>query len=204
MKSTLSVFAVASFAAICSLPAHAATIYSVSFTGSVTQTQGSTGESVGSVVMGRFDLNSVSGFSSFLIDGRSVAAGYVSSATIGPALFDAIYTAQVSPVATGTPSNSSFSLDLSSLSAWPASDTAYTLLTDTNQLRTNLDTVTNPLSAFPSTFGYYTANADGTNVVALRANLTSITVTATPEPVSFGLLAISLPGLICLVRRRRG
>jgi hypothetical protein len=204
MKRTLSVLAIAALAAGSAATAHAAAIYTASFTGTVFQTQGATGQPVGSTVTGRFDLDSTTGsFLDFMIAGRSVAAGYLSSATIGPALFDAIYIAQVSPVALGTPSNSSFFLDLSSLSTWPSTDTVYTLLTDRTQLTTNLDTVANPLSAFPSTFGYYTASADGTNVVALSANLTSITAVATPEPSSLVLLASSLLCLGFFVSRRR-
>jgi hypothetical protein len=204
MKRTLSVFAIAALAVVSAAPAHAAAIYAASFTGVVFQTQGATGEPVGSTVTGHFDLDSTTGsFLDFMIAGRSVAAGYLSSATIGPALFDAIYTAQVSPVALGTPSNSTFFLDLSSLTTWPSTDTVYTLLTDRTQLTTNLDTVTNPLSAFPSTFGYYTANTDGTNVVALSADLTSITAVATPEPASLVLLGSSLLGLGFFVSRRR-
>jgi hypothetical protein len=201
MRRTLSVLAIAAVAA--AVPAHAAPIYSVDFTGTVYQTQGGTGQVVGNSVTGHFDLDSTTNsFLDFTIAGRSVATGYLSSASIGPALTDAIYTAQVSPVALGAPGNSTFSLDLSSLSAWPSSDTAYTLLTDRTQLTTNLDTITNPLSAFPSTFNYYTANADGINIAALAANLTSITATATPEPASLTLLASSLLGLSLFVRRR--
>jgi hypothetical protein len=151
--------------------------------------------------MGHFDIDNITGnFLDFVIDGNSVAAGYMSSADIVPALTDAIYTAQVSPVSTGMPSNSSFSLDLSALTTWPSTDTAITLLNDTTQLTTNLDTINNPLSAFPSTFDYYTANANGTDIVALTADLTSIT--ATPEPGSLALVTCSLLGLIIVLRRR--
>lgn len=203
MKLTLSFVAAAALAA--SMQAHAAPIYTADFTGIVYQTQGATGQAIGNTVMGHFDLDAATGtFLDFTIAGRSVAAGFLSSASIGPARFDAIYTAQVSPVALGAPSNSTFSLDLSSLTTWPASDTAFTLLTDTTQLARNLDTISNPLSAFPSTFNFYTANADGTNVVALAANLTSITATATPEPASLMLVASSLLGMCLVMRRRRG
>src|SRR5215471_5011887 len=194
MKRTLSVFAIAALAVV--VPAHAAVIYSVNFTGTVSQTQGATGQAIGSTVSGHFDLDGGTGnFLDFTIAGRSVAAGYQSVASIGPALTDAIFTAQVSPLSSGLPSNSSFTLDLSALTTWPSTDTALTLLTDRAQLTTNLDLVTNPLSAFPSTFGYYTANANGTNVVSLNANLTSITAVASPEPASLVLLVSSLVGL---------
>lgn len=200
MKHTLSILAITAFVTV--VPAHA-TVFAVDFSGLVYQTQGATGHSVGNVVAGHFDLNSVTGkYLDFTIAGKSVAAGFDSTATIGPALTDAIYTAQVSPVSAGTPSNSSFSLDLSALSNWPSADTPFTLLTDTAQLTTNLDTVNNPLSAFPSTFNYYTANANGTNIASLKANLTSFTAVATPEPSSFALLASSLLGLSMFVRRR--
>jgi hypothetical protein len=205
MKRTLSFLAIAALAVV--VPAHAAAVYSVSFTGTVFQTQGATGQSNGSTVTGHFDLDSgTDTFLDFTIAGKSVAAGYQSFATIGPALTDAIYTAQVSPVASGGTSNSTFSLDLSSLSTWPSADNVITLLTDTAQLTTNLDKVTNPLSAFPSTFRYFTANADGSNVVALDANLTSLSasvVAATPEPATLTLLISSLLGLGLFVRRRR-
>jgi hypothetical protein len=206
MKRTSVVLAIAVWAAVSAAHASAETIYSASFTGTVNQTEGATGESVGDTVSGEFDLNQTTGeFLDFTIDGQSVAPGFLSSAGIGPALFDAIYTAEVSPVSSGLPSNSSFSLDLSSLTTWPSTDTAYTLLTDTNQLATNLDTVNNPLSAFPSTFNYYTANADGTNVVSLSADLTSIsaTSTVTPEPGTFALLGCSFLGVGIFRRRRR-
>ena len=201
MKHILSVLAIAALAAAVS--AHA-TVYDINLTGTVYQTQGATGQSVGNTVTGHFDLDSTTGaFLDFMIAGQSVAPGYSSSATIVPAQTDAIYTAQVSPVASGAPGNSTFSLDLSSLSTWPSTDTAYTLLSDTTQLTTNLDTVNNPSSAFPSTFNYYTASANGTNVVALNADLTSLTATtAVPEPANLALIASSLLIVGLFVRRR--
>jgi hypothetical protein len=203
MKNILSVLAIATLAVLSAASADAAAIYSVDFTGTVNQTQGATGQAVGNTVTGHFDLNSGTGsFLDFMIAGKSVAPGYMSLANIGPARTDAIYTAQVSPVALGTPSNSSFSLDLSSLSTWPVTDTAFTLLADTAQLTTNLDTITNPLSEFPSTFNYYTANANGTNIVALSADLKSVTANAVPEPANLALVASLLLCLGFFVRRR--
>lgn len=201
MKHIISVLAIASLAAV--VPAHA-TIFSASFTGTVYQTTGATGRAVGDTVSGQFDLNDSTGrFLDFIIDGNSVSPGYESSVSISQGGFDAIYTAQVSPVSSGMSSNSTFSLDLSSLTNWPSSDTAYTLLVDTAQLTTNLDTVNNPLSAFPSALSYYTANSDGTNVVSLRADLTSITAAAAvPEPATLTLFASSLLGLGFFAHRR--
>ena len=202
MRNRLSVLAITPLVVFFAASAHAA-IINADFTGAVYQTQGSTGQSVGSTVAGHFDLDSTTGnFLDFTIAGKSVAAGYTSSASIGPARFDAIYTAQVSPVSSGGASNNSFTLDLSSLTTWPSSETAYTLLTNKTQLTTNLDTVNNPSSAFPSTFSYYTADATGSNVVALSANLTTITATSVPEPASMVLIAPFLLGMGFLVRCR--
>jgi len=198
MKGTFTVLAIAALAAV--IPARAA-IIAADFTGTVFQTQGATGRVIGNTVMGHFDLDSALGFLDFMVDGKSVAPGFLSSETFTAGNFDAVYTAQVSPVALGTPSNSSFTLDLSSLTNWPFTDTPFSLLLDKSQLAINLDTVGNPLSAFPSTFGYYTAKSDGTNVVALRANLTSIS--AVPEPASVSLVMCSLFGLGLFLRRRR-
>ncbi|HTA47727.1 MAG TPA: hypothetical protein VK789_35055 [Bryobacteraceae bacterium] len=200
MKRPLSFFAIAALTAVSAAPSHAAAIYTVNFTGTVYQTQGATGVSVGNTVRGHFNLDGSTGnFLDFTIAGQSAAPGFLSSVSIGPALYDAIYSAQVSPVALGTPGNNSFFVDLSSLATWPSTDTAYTLLSDTSQLPTNLDTANNPLSMFPSTFGYYTASANGTDVVALSANLTSVRVEATPEPPNFPVatgLCISFPATL--------
>lgn len=206
MKSTLFVLAIATLAAVATVPAHAGPIYIVNFTGIVEQTQGATGQSIGGTVTGHFDLDAATGnFLDFMIAGKSVASGFASSASIGPGGFDAFYTAQVSPVVSlGTP-NSTFSLDLSSLTNWPSTDTALTLLTDKTQLPSNLDTISNPLSLFPSMFDYFTANADGTNIVSLNADLTSISATVTPEPTSLALVITALAlGLGLFVRRHSG
>jgi hypothetical protein len=199
MKHTLSTLVFIALAA--SVPAHA-TLYTADFTGVVSQTQGATGRSIGNTISGHFDFDTVANkFLAFIIDGKSVATGYSSILSIVPARTDAIYTAQVSPLTPGATSNSSFTLDLSSLTTWPAGDSVLTLLLDKNQLATNLDTANNPASLFPSTFGYYTANAAGGNVVALTANLTSITASA-PEPATVGLVISAMLGLGILVRRR--
>jgi hypothetical protein len=137
---------------------------------------------------------------SFSIAGQTEPPGFTSTATIVPALTDAIYQAQILLGATGSPNNNTFTVDLSSLSTWPSTNTDQTLLLDANQLTSNLDTVTNPLSAFPSTFGYYMATSAGNDVVSLTANLTSLTVSV-PEPASLALLATSLIGLVAIRRR---
>jgi len=200
MKSTLSL-AIAAVAAAVSVQAHAAN-YDANFTGTVYQTQGSAGSAVGATISGNFVLVGDPGTLAFFeIDGQFAPRGFDSTAVIVPALTDAIYQAQVSPVAKGGTLNETFALDLSSLTTWPSTDDASTLLADTNQLTTNLDTITNPLSAFPSTFGYYIATSSGNVIAAEYADLTSISVSM-PEPTSLALLATSLLGFMML--RRRG
>ena len=198
MRRSLLIFAAAAFATV---PSAYATIFSVSFSGVVIDSTGATGDSVGNTIAGSFSLNDGSGqFSSFTIDSKNAPAGSLANNSYG--LFDAIYEDQISPVSAGGNVNSTFTLDLSSVNGWPTgTDTIYTLLTDSSQIPGNLDTSGD---FFTTTFGYYTSDAAGNNVVQLDADLTSLTVTATPEPASFTLLSIALAGIGFLVPRRRG
>lgn len=198
MKRSLLILAVAAFAG--GIPAHA-TVFSVSFTGTVTSVQGTTGESVGNSIAGNLYLSDTTGqFSSFTIDSKSAPTG--SLANNGLSFTDAIYQDQISPVTAGGNVNSTFKLDLSSLTLWPVGvDTLYTLLTDSTQIPANLDTSGD---LFTSTFGYYMSDAAGNNVVSLNANLTSLSVATVPEPATFALLGSSLLGLGMILRCRRG
>lgn len=196
MKRSLVILAAAVAALV---PAHA-TIVSVNFTGVVTDSTGATGEAVGNTVSGSFRLDESNGqFANFAIDSMSAPTGSI--ANNGLSFFDALYQDQISAVGTGGNVNSTFTLDLSSLSQWPVgSDTIYTLLTDSSQIPGNLDMTGD---AFTSTFGYYMSDAAGNNVVKLDADLSSLTVATIPEPASFTLLGGSLLGLGAILRRRR-
>ncbi len=198
MKHPL-ILALAAATAAVAMPAAASAapgeVLDVIFAGTVASTVGATGYTVGGSVTGEFVYSgTIGGYDFFAIGGQSAPAGFASSASVTPSLSDAIYQAQVSAVQQGGSVNATFALDLSALTSWPSSD-AIALLTNTSQLTTNLDTVT-----FPSTFTYSTAAADGTGIVSLTADLTSLNVTV-PEPASLLLLATSLLGLAATRRR---
>jgi len=200
MKPT-HLLAIAALATAAALPAQAE-ILEVAFTGSVVTAVGATPDGVGDTVSGEFFINTATGgLSSFTVAGQSIPAGYDSTALLTPGRTDAIYQEQISPVALGVSTNYTAALDLSSLTTWPSTDTAITLLTDTHQLATNLDTVTNPLSAFPSTFTYNESLSDGTTIALLTSDVTDLTVVPAPEPASLLLLASSMLGLAAARRR---
>ena len=185
--------AVASAAIAASLSAHA-DLLDVTFSGIVTSQNGSS-FAVNASITGEFFFDTVFGtFSSFTIGDQAVAAGYSSSAAITPDLYAALYMAQVSPVVLGGSSNSSFSLDLEGLNKWPSND-AVALLSNASQLSTNLD-VGN------SSFGYYTANSDGTAINSLNASLASIQVSTVPEPTGLALMLVGIAA-VGLRRMRR-
>ena len=198
MRTLIALAAVAGSAV--AAPAYA-TVYDATFTGIVTSSAGAAGRQPGATVSGSFVLTDTGTFLSFMVDGQSPATGYASSAAYSAGQADAIYRAQVSPVPAGSGPNSTFALDLSSLSTWPvATESAPALLADAAQLASNLDLVTNPLSLFPSTFGY-NVEASNTVVSQLTANLPSLSVTPGPEPATLALLGGSLLGLAASRRR---
>jgi hypothetical protein len=181
-----------------------AAVITANFGGTVTSQAGTT-YSVGSAINGSFTFDTaVSRFLSFNIGTYSVAPGFTSTTTIIPDRTEALYRAQVSPVLGGNV-NSTFALDLESLTNWPSFD-AIALLTNTSQLATNLDLASLPTSAFPSFFNFYSATAAGTNIQQLTADLGTITATV-PEPTSFALVlagGVALLGAHRLSRTPRG
>ena len=185
--------AVASAAIAASLSAHA-DLLDVTFSGNVSSQSGSS-FAANAPITGEFFFDTVSGtFLSFTVGDQAVAAGYSSSAAVTPDLYSAIYKAQVSPVVLGGPSNSSFSLDLEGLNKWSSNDAA-ALLSNASQLSTNLDLGS-------SSFGYYTANSDGTAINSLNASLASIQVSTVPEPTSLALMVVGIAA-VGLRRLRR-
>ena len=189
-----------------SVSARADNVLDVSFSGVVSAEVGLSTSLVNSTVTGQFLYDTTTqSFQSFTINGQSVAPGFQSLLAQTPDTFSSTYTAQVSPVTTGGTLNSTFALDLESLNGWP--ETPLALLTDSNQLATNLDTpASDPGQALGtnSSFNYYIANANGTNVTSLTATLESISVqvNSVPEPGTYALMLAGL-GLVCLMGRRR-
>lgn len=173
-----------------------ASLLDARFSGTVDAQQNST-FTVGSAVAGAFVYDTaLARFVSFNIGGLSVAPGFASTASITPNLYSAIYRAQVSPVSQGGNLNSSFSVDLEGINPW-ASNNAIALLLDASQLANNLDTTF-------STFGFFTGNADGTNIRSLSATLSTIQVAAIPEPGTMALLFAGMAAVgMTLSRRRR-
>jgi hypothetical protein len=172
-----------------------ASIIDARFNGTV-NTQLNTTFAVGNAITGEFLYDTSLGrFLTFTVGGQAAAPGFVSTASVTPDLFSAIYQAQVSPVLGGS-TNSTVAVDLEGINQW-ASNNAVALLLNASQLMSNLDTTL-------SNFSFFNANADGTNVHSLNATLTGIQVTASavPEPSSIALVLIGLSA-IGLRRARR-
>ena len=185
MKQVLTI-SLALAAAAATLPAHA-DIIDARFSGAV-QSQVGTTFANNAPVSGQFSFDTdTRSFLSFTIGGLSVAPGYGSMADITPDQYLALYTAQLSPVAQGGSLNSSFSVALEGIDKWPSFD-AVALLSDRAQLATNLDTAL-------STFGYYVANSDGTNIQSMTARMTALSVSAVPEPASAALLLLGIAAM---------
>ncbi len=179
-------------AALATASSAQAVVIDATFTG-VVQSQIGTSLAVNSVITGEFVYDTeLAGYTLFTIGGQAVAAGFASQADMSPDKYTALYTAQLSPVAVGGDVNSTFTVDLEAITPWTASN-AVALLTSP-QLATNLDTTL-------STFGYYMANSNGTNLQTMTATLTGIQVTAVPEPTSVALLLAGVAVVGAAVRR---
>lgn len=182
----------AALAAISATQSAAADVIDARFSGLVAS-QLNTSFSVGAAIGGEFLYDtSTSRYLSFVVGGQSIAPGFVSTATMTPDLYSAIYQVQLSPVPLPGTRNSTFTVDLEGQNPWP-SNNALGLLSNAGQFATNLDTSL-------SNFGYYNANGDGTDVHSLSATLSSFQVSAVPEP---GTAALMLVGLVAAARRFR-
>lgn len=198
MKTSMAVTLGA--AALATAVSAQAALVNATFSGTVSS-QTASSFAVGAAVGGSFSYDTTTGrYRSFDVAGQSVMGAdaatpsFVSTASFTPDRYSAIYRAQVSPVAQGGTLNSSFSVDLEALLRPWASATPIALLTDTTELASNFDRPS-------SSFGYYTANADGTDIRALTARFGTLTVTTpVPEPSTAALMFAG--GAILLGARR--
>ena len=163
-----------------------AVVLDATFSGRV-QSQTGTSFAVGSTLAGEFLYDTVAArFLTFTVGGQSVAPGFASTAALTPDLYTALYQAQVSPVAQPGSANSTFVVDLEAANQPWAATSAVALLSDASQLAANLDRTA-------SSFGYYLANADGSNVRSVSASIGALQVTApVPEPTSVAMLLAGL------------
>jgi type 1 fimbria pilin len=176
------ILAVAIAAATVSFSAQADT-YTAQFSGTVLAQTGTT-LAVDAPVSGQFVYDTeTSRYTSFTIGSYAVAPGYESSAAMTPDQYSSIYQAQLSTLLPSPGLNSSFTLNLEGITKWPGVD-ALALLGNTASLASNLDA--------SSSFGFYIANSDGTNVQSMTASLGSLTVAAVPEPGSWALMLSGL------------
>jgi PEP-CTERM motif len=158
-----------------------AVIVDAKFSG-VVQSQSGTTFATGAPISGEFIYDTVtSQYTSFVIGGLSVATGYESKADMTPDGNSVLYQAQVSAALTGGPVNNTFALNLEAGTTPFPLVSAAALLTNA-ALFTKLDFAA-------STFGFYSGNANGTNIKQLTASLNALSITAVPEPATWALFA---------------